>query len=376
MKNYLDLLNEFNNTPKPVESEKTQEIQKPIPPSPVLRPRPEIKKVESKPKIEDKKVEPAPPKKSRFEQAKEQIEKEKTLPRQEPTQTKIEPTSQPTINVKTFTRPIMKKPDPALTPAPKVESRKAIDYPKISIIMQTYLGDYPGSRINSELKFKRAIASFIKQTYENCELIIVSDGCSVTHNLWINEIQGINRIKYAYVDKSGYGNMYEKDQTGEKIYRGIPRAVGVTIATGDIITYCDSDDFMLPYFCEMLVLQHRANPNSDWMVNSAWFDHEAMITSSAAAGEVLKSYENARVLNSPFSKDYKFVESRVKEGFVVNTPWLLAHMSSCEVKWEDSKGGVSEDTLFGRKLRSKYPTGHVYSSPTYLRCHYSGLWDV
>ena len=73
MKNYLDLLNEFNNTPKPVESEKTQEIQKPIPPSPVLRPRPEIKKVESKPKIEDKKVEPAPPKKSRFEQAKEQI---------------------------------------------------------------------------------------------------------------------------------------------------------------------------------------------------------------------------------------------------------------------------------------------------------------
>jgi len=51
-------------------------------------------------------------------------------------------------------------------------------------------------------------------------------------------------------------------------------------------------------------------------------------------------------------------------------------MSHCNVKWEDTIGDISEDTMFGRNLRAKYTNGHVYSSPTYIRCHYKGVWDV
>ena len=44
--------------------------------------------------------------------------------------------------------------------------------PKISIIMQSYLGNYPGSRKDSHSKFLRAVQSFQNQLYKNCELII------------------------------------------------------------------------------------------------------------------------------------------------------------------------------------------------------------
>ena len=33
-----------------------------------------------------------------------------------------------------------------------------------------------------------------------------------------------------------------------------------------------------------------------------------------------------------------FIETRVKEGMVVNTPWLLSHLSHCNIKWMDSYG--------------------------------------
>ena len=49
---------------------------------------------------------------------------------------------------------------------------------KISIIMQSYLGDYPNARANPEEGFIRAVYSVINQTVSNWELIIVADGCS------------------------------------------------------------------------------------------------------------------------------------------------------------------------------------------------------
>jgi glycosyltransferase involved in cell wall biosynthesis len=124
--------------------------------------------------------------------------------------------------------------------------------PKISVIMQAYLGDYPGSRSNSIDKFIRAITTFKAQTYSNSELIIVSDGCNIVHETYNSQFKLDPQIKYAFVDKKGIPNMYELVD-GQKYYRGIPRQVGVTLADGDLITYMDSDDFLLPNFLESIV---------------------------------------------------------------------------------------------------------------------------
>ena len=72
---------------------------------------------------------------------------------------------------------------------------------KISVIMQSYLGDYPGSRKNPEEKFKRAVTSFLNQTSKNNELVIVADGCKITERLWRENYSEESRIKFIYVEK-------------------------------------------------------------------------------------------------------------------------------------------------------------------------------
>ena len=72
---------------------------------------------------------------------------------------------------------------------------------KFSIIMQVYLGKYPGSRSNPVKKFTRAVQSFIDQTYSNSELIIISDGCQIVHDIYHKYYKDNTRIKYAYLDK-------------------------------------------------------------------------------------------------------------------------------------------------------------------------------
>jgi len=119
---------------------------------------------------------------------------------------------------------------------------------KISLIMQSYLGEYPGSSSNSDKKFLRAVESFINQTDKDSELVIVSDGCEITHNLYYKHFKSNDRIKYVYVDKDT-PNMYEGEK---KFFRGLPREVGRVIATGEVVSYMDSDDIIIEKYIEYL----------------------------------------------------------------------------------------------------------------------------
>jgi len=68
---------------------------------------------------------------------------------------------------------------------------------KVTVIMASYLQDYSGSAKNREKKFIRAVKSFKNQTYENKELIIVSDGCIKTIELFFTN----DRIKVSNDDR-------------------------------------------------------------------------------------------------------------------------------------------------------------------------------
>lgn len=248
---------------------------------------------------------------------------------------------------------------------------ESIEKPKISIVMQSYLGDYPGSRIDPINKFRRAVKSFQNQLYKNCELIIVSDGCSKTHQIYSREFKNDPSIKFILVDKKDTLNMYQLNNDGQKYYRGYPRRVGVGAATGELITYMDSDDFLLPEFTMTLVLMYNINPQMKWWINTKWYDNE--VANWEDSEELFGSNHNGdreiEGLNG------KWTITSVKPGMAVMSPWLLMHSADCNIKWRDAIG-TSEDSDFNKRLRAEYKEGMVFDRPIYVRCHYRDQWDL
>jgi glycosyltransferase involved in cell wall biosynthesis len=242
---------------------------------------------------------------------------------------------------------------------------------KISIIMQSYLGEYPGSRSDSDKKFLRAVQSFIDQTNKDSELIIVSDGCEITHKLYYEHFKSNDRIKYAYVDKDTR-NMYEGEQ---KYYRGLPRQVGRSLVTGDVTAYMDSDDYIIKDTVNILKSYWVNNKDLDWLINKSWYNN--------IYGKFNKLQGQGDVFHDP--KDVKPIKIeglpsewyavKVINDIVITGTAFISHKSSCTTKWEDTIGAISEDTYFNKRLRKKYTSGGVYYHPYYVRCHYSNLWD-
>jgi hypothetical protein len=113
--------------------------------------------------------------------------------------------------------------------------------PLISTIMVSYLGDYPGSRTNPVPKFNRAVQSWVDQTLTDRELIIVSDGCELTNREYNANWANNPQIKLLQLPKN------------PSRWPGSYRQKGVDAATGDWITYLDSDDILLPDYLQGLV---------------------------------------------------------------------------------------------------------------------------
>lgn len=240
---------------------------------------------------------------------------------------------------------------------------------KISVIMQVYLGEYPGSRSDSDKKFLRAVQSFIDQSNTNSELILVSDGCMITHDLYYKHFKENDRIKYAYVDKDT-PNMYEGEV---KYYRGIPRQVGRSIATGEIITYMDSDDFLLQRALEFLELEWQKYNDLDviGLYNASWIDN-AIILNHMEDGDLTMCIGKPLTLRSLESTWIH--RCMLNNMHIVSATWAMSHKASFAGIWEDSSGDLSEDMKFSMKLQQTKKVS-IINIPYYVRCHYSNLWD-
>jgi glycosyltransferase involved in cell wall biosynthesis len=100
--------------------------------------------------------------------------------------------------------------------------------PFFSIIMPSYLGEYPNAASNRQIKFRRAIESVLSQSFTNFELIIIADGC--TDTLEIAQDYYDDRIKCFYMKK-------------QKPFSGAVRTMGIQRSKGEYVCYLDTDDY-------------------------------------------------------------------------------------------------------------------------------------
>ncbi|NPV13017.1 MAG: glycosyltransferase family 2 protein [Ignavibacteria bacterium] len=202
---------------------------------------------------------------------------------------------------------------------------------KISVIMASWFNP---NRQNMDKKLIRAIKSFINQSYKGeKELIIVSDGCLKTKEIYETHFKDNKEIIYFHSQK-------------QPMYSGGIRSIGLKIATGDIICYLDNDDVFGKEHLQTIVDQFT--DDVDWVY-----------------------YNDFMVLNKEFTKFYtRWVDPRWAS---IGTS-SIAHKNpkKCEklkdIEWFT---GYGHDFLYVLKLASlgtKFKK--LQKNPQYIVCHY------
>jgi glycosyltransferase involved in cell wall biosynthesis len=120
----------------------------------------------------------------------------------------------------------------------------------ISIIMPSYMGEYPYAAKNRVAKFHRAVSSVLNQSSDDWQLVIISDGCEVTFKE-ANQYKS-DKVLVSYIEK-------------QPTLSGEPRNEGIKIATGEYICYLDTDDY---FGQNHIATLSNAIQDYDWM----WFD--------------------------------------------------------------------------------------------------------
>lgn len=196
--------------------------------------------------------------------------------------------------------------------------------------MASYLLPYPGSATNRDKKFIRAVNSFKKQKYQNKELIIVSDGCPITIELYNRYFSTEDNIKLLQIPK-------------QALYSGEMRNVAFDVADGEIISYLDSDDILGPNHLQIIVEQFNTD-EYDWVF-----------------------YNDYMVIDKSFKRLHlRIVEPRWAS---IGTS-SISHKNIKGIKWTK---GYGHDFIFMFKLASMgLKFKKLENIPEYLVCHYNG----
>lgn len=187
-------------------------------------------------------------------------------------------------------------------------------------------------RKNMDKKFVRAVNSFLNQTHDDKELIIVSDGCQKTNELYEKNWKDNPQIKHFASMKM-------------PMYAGGIRDIGIKMADGDIICYLDNDDVFGK--THLKTINDNFDKDLDWAY-----------------------YDDYMVLDPKFTKFYtRYVDPRY--GSIGTSSITHKNPKNCDklkdLKWFD---GYGHDFLFVLKLAS---TGSKYKkikTPQYIVAHH------
>lgn len=153
---------------------------------------------------------------------------------------------------------------------------------------------------NVEAYIEDCITSILNQTYKNLEIIIVDDGSPDNSiNLSKNITKGDNRVKYIVKSNGGLSDA---------------RNTGLREATGEFVTFIDSDDYIAPTYVERLydVLIETA---AEISIIALCQDIEGIIEHVVRSEQYLKIFTPQEAILAMYDKkDYFVVSLTVAQG--------------------------------------------------------------
>lgn len=134
---------------------------------------------------------------------------------------------------------------------------------KVSVILPTF---------NRSKFLNKSIESVLGQTYKDLEVLVIDDGSTDDTKIIVEKYAGAdNRVRYFFQENSGQGSA---------------RNMGLKNATGQFITFLDSDDFYLPTRLEQMVQlfknRHVDFCSSSVIIRENWCERK----------QVLKNWHN------------------------------------------------------------------------------------
>jgi glycosyltransferase involved in cell wall biosynthesis len=225
----------------------------------------------------------------------------------------------------------------------------------ITVVMSSYLGDYPGSRSNPEAKFIRAVQSFINQKHQEKELIIVSDGCEITNGLYKAYYQQNKDITLVRVEKR------------EEAWPGELRESGRSIAKYEWITYLDSDDVILEN--HLSIINNKISslyPNEGIIFNMKYgipLLEEGNERYYKYLGMTREQLQHILKDSKPIKGFGKIAYSKAAGKFGT---WQIVHKKDLPVRWMNSEK-MGEDRYFIDRLK-KISKWQEFTGE-YIICH-------
>lgn len=205
--------------------------------------------------------------------------------------------------------------------------------PFVSVVMASYLGQYDGCASNREEKFIRAVKSFLTQTYKDCQLIIVSDGCDKTVELVKKHFNDDSRISLIAIDK-------------QPIFSGNVRQQGLDAAKGDLICYLDIDDIMGKNHLKNIISQFDTDKYDFVYYN-----------------DILNDAGNRRAV----TKAVSLTHGSVGTSSICHKKTNLISWSGCD--------GYGHDWIFVEKMIKKGMRHTKIYGAEYFICHVPGHFD-
>jgi glycosyltransferase involved in cell wall biosynthesis len=196
---------------------------------------------------------------------------------------------------------------------------------KFSVIMASYLGDYPTAAMDREKKIIRAVDSVLNQTFNDCEIIVVADGCEKTFEIISNNYSDNEKVSVIKIKKQAY-------------WSGVPRNVGKHFAKGDYILYLDVDDYYgLNHF---KIIEEQLN-GYDWVY---YQDYRYDVRQKKWRENIVNIY---------------------RIGF--NGTSNVCYKRILDVSWDYV--GYAHDFHFNQQLVKRYKNFTKIKTPEYFVCH-------